>query len=142
MSAPATRRIIVGAVSAVVVTVVIIGFVQIDSPGVARMRRFDDRRIEDLQALQLTIEWYWNEHDSLPQSLEAALSQRKITSGLADPMSDKPYEYTVLDSNTYEICAEFQLATSEPNYGAPGFWYHGAGRECFKRKAERREAIR
>jgi hypothetical protein len=55
---------------------------------------------------------------------------------LHDPVSGRAYGYRILDSLTYELCAEFQT-TSDPGGGAY-FWRHGPGRKCFRVEAATR----
>ena len=57
-----------------------------------------------------------------------------------DPTTDALYEYRVLGSATYEVCAHFERASDGgPDqegdwFGGPP-WPHGAGRQCFQREA-------
>jgi hypothetical protein len=58
---------------------------------------------------------------------------------LRDPVTHVPYEYAVLDSVRYQLCATFDAPDSVGPYGtaADPFWRHGAGHTCFTFEARR-----
>lgn len=114
------------------------------SPGAERHRRLDQQRADDLSVLASRIQGYYDENRALPDSL-ALLSQ--IRGGplpvVNDPVTGAPYEYRILDSLRYEVCAVFDLpdsAGARP-YDDPSrltiFQKHRAGRDCFELKAAR-----
>ena len=129
-----------------------LGFVMVESPFAARLRRFDERRVSDLQAIVNAIERmavereFYGGHRTarlkrpLPQSLDQlnewlrADFSREVA--LFDPQTAKPYEYRVKSETTYELCAEFSLSvvTGEASwsYGSSREWNHPPGRHCFE----------
>jgi hypothetical protein len=105
------------------------------SPGAARDRQLDDRRERDLQAIAGAIDEYWRRHESLPWNLEALESERDVpVRSIRDPQSGARYEYRILGSSTYELCASFAAASEEKPEVRAGsrFWEHDAGRTCFE----------
>jgi hypothetical protein len=118
------------------------GFYVAGSPGTARLQRFDDRRLEDLQTVQNEIE----EHSlgtsryepvdertierplptTLEQIREVATSRRP---DIRDPQTNDSYVYEVLSDSRYRLCAEFSLVRDE-EYSPR--WNHPAGAHCFE----------
>lgn len=137
MRKPGKNLVIVSAVSAVVLAAVIGGVLMLDSPAEARLRRFDQRRVEDLREIAYAIDAYWSREESLPPSLEELPDERGHLGKLVDPKTGEPYEYQVLGEDTYELCAVFADDTAE-QYETPfrDPWFHGPGRQCFQLKAQ------
>ena len=112
------------------------GFVLVGSPAVRRLERFDQRRLQDLQAIAREIQWMVldpNKKGALKQPLpktlnEAAAGARNERLNLQDPETGEPYGYTVKNETTYEICATF---TRPHNSDRAVLWNHAAGRHCF-----------
>ena len=92
--------------------------------------------------MQSHIETYYRVNGALPITLEDAYD-----SGLAAPNAPEArpdYEYTLLSSSSFELCATFasntpqsMRATYAPSRGEvianPYDWDHGDGRVCFER---------
>ncbi len=118
--------------SVVIVVSIVTGFFIIGSPAEQRARRFDERRISDLQFLQVQIVDYWRRQEKLPQSLDD-LQRGLVNFEIpVDPESGKPYDYRIKDDLTFELCANFALASEER--GKAKFyqqWQHPAGYYCF-----------
>ncbi len=118
--------------SAIIALGIIAGFFIIGSPAEQRARRFDERRISDLQFLQVQIVDYWRRQEKLPQSLEDLQNDVVNFELPSDPVSGQPYDYKVKDDLTFELCANFALASEER--GMAKFnqqWQHPAGYYCF-----------
>jgi hypothetical protein len=112
-----------------------IGLIVIGSPREFRMRRLDERRAEDLAAIASAIRTYRLTHENLPQKLdELQRSQQGMIYRLKDPV-ERPYEYTVKDAFSYELCAEFDTATDTTTAARLLFEKHGHGRQCFSQEA-------
>ncbi len=150
-------KIFTYSVIAVVLVVVIAGFWLIGSPLQERMRKFDERRLNDLQSLQSRIVEYWRTKGELPKDL---VSLNDDISGFRipkDPMSGQYYEYSVAAPETFSFCANFNLSSDQkmqqpsyPNvskcsYGVKcvsmnegqDVWAHGSGRVCFDRTIDK-----
>ncbi len=134
MSARGSAKLLAVVVSAVVATVVIVAIVIIDPP-TQRLTALDERRVEDLQAIEQGIDLYWREHQTLPSDLTALFAAPGL-SPPKDPESGAAYEYERVGERSYRLCVTFARATSEqerPSWSLP--WAHRAGRFCFDRKA-------
>ncbi|MBM3278198.1 MAG: hypothetical protein FJY95_08955 [Candidatus Handelsmanbacteria bacterium] len=110
-------------------------FLQLDAPAQERVRRLDNRRVEDLRHLAGAVDLYWSRRGTLPGTLEALTEEQGFAPQAADPTTGQPYEYHVLGARAYELCAEFERPSEEGELA--GFWSHGAGRHCFQFEAKK-----
>lgn len=135
---PAGFKAFVSIVVASVSLVAITGLWIAGSPAAERARRFDDRRLTDLQSITYAVDNYWSINKALPKDLETLQSTRDVfVSSIADPENGAMYEYRLVDTDSYELCAVFTTDTrtqeNRTPYGPEGskFWLHAAGRTCF-----------
>lgn len=128
---------------------VVAGFFIVGSPQKERMRRFDEKRIQDLQFLQSEILNYWLNKGNLPLTIEDLSDDIRGVVIPKDPESGSNYEYTRKTDEIFILCADFILSSfirSESNL-KPRFpvgisyeqqnWEHGVGRTCFERKIDK-----
>lgn len=132
-------------VAAVVAAATIGGFFMVGSPFQERMRRFDQRRIEDLQNIQWQVVSYWQRKDKLPENLDQLRDDISGFVSPRDPETNESYEYRKTDGLSFELCATFLKASAEEKSypylvepsGMPlrgqGNWVHAEGRACFGR---------
>jgi Domain of unknown function (DUF5671) len=132
-----------GGVSAFLVGLaVVFGFLMVESPFKARLRRFDERRIADLREIESAIQRqsvefleYRNRRlkRALPCDLDeiarfVSHEEHRRDLNLSDPQSGEKYGYAVKGESSYEICAEFSLDNKSE---FPAGWNHSAGKYCF-----------
>ena len=129
---------IASCVIAVVAAAAIIGVILLDSPAQERLRRLDERRVDELHQLAYGVDIYWTREGHLPASLAELSEEERIVRDLADPATGQPYEYRVLGDKTFELCAVFtrDSGTDGRNFPDRSFWLHGPGRQCFQLKAQ------
>ena len=120
------------AVAVVVITVasIITGLVVADSPAVAREKKMDRQRVNDLTSMYYDLNAEFAGHE-LPESLEGTSAKSYI-----DPKTDNPYSYTKVDAQTYTVCTTFTHESSKDTRNYPGAvenkWAnHGEGEECY-----------
>ena len=121
--------------SMVVVVAVVWGAVLVGSPGAARLQRFDQKRLADLQTIFREVQSLCHDpvknelEDPLPKTLDelAERAQHEMIN-LTDPKTGKRYDYTVKDETTYELCATFALKRKSD---VDVFWNHRSGKHCF-----------
>jgi hypothetical protein len=154
---PNLRKILLSALSAIVVISVVWGFFVIGSPNHFRNIRYDDQRVSDLQSIQWQLLDKYQTKGSLPKSLSELSDSLSGYSVPVDPETGESYEYknpTTLATTTltFELCADFSEKSqdlegrggyTEPSYPAkdiyydPGFgnakWEHNSGKTCFQR---------
>lgn len=144
----------VRSVVAVAAFFIIFGFFNAGSPFSERERRFDDRRISDLQSIQNEVIYYWQAKERLPETLDQLRSSVRGFSPAKDPETGEPYIYKTLRPLEFELCAVFKTSNKEswigneakpvpaaprgsyyPNYypGLDENWLHDAGQTCFNR---------
>jgi type II secretory pathway pseudopilin PulG len=137
--APATK-VFLGIVIAAVVLAVVSGLMLLGSPGEAHIRRLDERRVGDLRDIGRAIDLYRSKHDRLPDSIGDLSSDPEVRLRVQDPVTSEPYEYHVLGSNAYELCARFDRDNLDSMGRNERFddasWNHGTGRQCFQRKTK------
>ncbi len=134
---------------AVVLTLIVVGFILTGSPKQERLMRFDFQRVSALQEIQYQIINYWQSKERLPQRLEDLEDPISGFAASKDPQTKKPYEYAVKGENEFELCAEFNLPSNDqlnmterkalpvlPGSNVSN-WSHPAGRFCFERTIDK-----
>jgi type II secretory pathway pseudopilin PulG len=132
------RSIVAICFAIVVLAVVIVAITLLDSPAQERLRRLDERRMSDLREIANAIDVYWTEQGSLPSTLDDLADDRGYFAELVDPETGASYEYRVVDSDSYELCATFvtEEAAGDRDPYFKGLWHHGTGRQCFMLTAQ------
>ncbi len=136
---------------AIVLALIIVGFILTGSPKEERLMRFDYQKISNLQEIQYQIINYWQSKEKLPKKLEDLEDSISGFMIPLDPQTQKPYEYMVKGENQFELCAEFNLADNQnSNMAEPKVsyidnftaymnlsnWSHKAGKVCFEREID------
>ena len=129
--------------SAIVLIVLGLGFFNSDTPQEARQMRFDQQQIDNLSDMQWRIDDHFQINKSLPQSVDVLYVGSDAPQA---PEGREAYKYTVIDADTYELCATFEypsnqrgsdttrpVVTDESLKNPYNNWDHGAGETCFER---------
>lgn len=134
MSGRAARYAIAAATIAVALAVGF-GLRAIDSPSEARAARIDARRVEALNEISRAVDVYVARHGRLPANLAALhdVSSARIE----DPGTGESLGYEAKGQEEYELCAVFSRKSPHPNRA--DFWWHAAGRQCYKLKVREPE---
>jgi hypothetical protein len=119
-------RLLAGIATAVVIATIAAAMAALDSPRTARERRFDGRRIDDLNQITMAIDNHVAATGALPSALEA-LGRLPLN----DPATGQPYEYSAHSADRYELCAVF----NQPSDAYSPAWRHETGRTCFPRRS-------
>ena len=129
--------VLFGAAAAMVLSAVAAGLFILGSPTEERARRIDRRRVTDLQGIVAAADLYWTRHSRLPASLDDLTAEPGVKISTGDPASSEIYGYQVLDSASYEVCANFERESGETSRDPEkNLWAHGSGRQCFRLEAE------
>lgn len=128
--------------TAFVLGAVVWGAFHIGPPTTRRLQRLDERRVENLQAIQREIEaivlgnsrleWPGERRivHALPRDLrELTRLARSQRPAIQDPETGEAYGYEVLAEDRYRLCADFH--TRRDDRREP-LWNHPAGRHCFE----------
>jgi hypothetical protein len=139
--AKTTHRIFGAIASAVVLIAVVYGIWLVGSPGAERERKFDERRVQDLQNIQNEIRSITlGKNQGLPVNEQALVNPLPETlndvrarsvymePNILDPETSAPYEYKVTGESTFELCATFNFVRAD-QYDVQ--WNHPAGRHCY-----------
>ena len=97
--------------AALVLASIVGGFAIMGSPQAARERRFDDRRISDLQNIQWQIVSYWQQKEKFPTGLSELEDSIGGWRSPKDPDTDTVYEYILGEGMFFRLCANFSRST-------------------------------
>jgi hypothetical protein len=143
MKARAGTTVLVSVAVGAVLVAVVAGLMVLPPPTQERVRRLDERRVEDLRGIARAMDVYWTRHGRLVASLEDLSGEPGVRVSRRDPGTGQEYELRLLDESTYELCASFERPTTD--YGEPrgrpedpseDFWSHGVGLRCFRLDAQ------
>lgn len=134
----------------IVAFVIVWGMMLVGSPGNERLRKFDERKLEDLRAIHAAVlniayngmPWDPDKKpvNPLPVSLfETAENAVYQKLQMTDAQTGEPYEYTPTGVETYNLCATFNLTRDEP-YDI--FWNHPAGHHCYAIDLRKSQLVR
>lgn len=138
MSKPS--RILAIVVSTCILVSIIMGFFIVGTPGQQRMRRLDEKRIQDLSNIESQTNAYWQQKADTPPSLQELVKSTSYYGSVSiqDPETGAVYEYTKKSGVEYQLCANFSLASEQTTTGKTAVtvssWDHEKGRQCFDRK--------
>lgn len=128
--------------SAVVLLLIVSGFVLSGSPFEQRRIRFDQQRVSNLQEIQYQVIDSWIAKGTLPASVDALKSPLTGFVPPVDPETNTPYEYRTTPPLTFTLCATFSTTSDSATLnrgtmpvksGSMDFWDHSTGRVCFDR---------
>jgi hypothetical protein len=123
-------------ISALVTVSVIYGLFLAGSPFQQREKRFDERRVENLREIALSIDYFYSRYGSIPETLDQLEKKGNSTIDITDPETGRVYVYEKLSRTVYRLCAVF----SHPSGAEAGeFPAHGPGRVCFLWNAKKTE---
>jgi hypothetical protein len=125
---------------------IVFGYFVAGSPQAERLRRFDEKRIVDLQQIQFQIVEFWRAKKKLPSSLEELRNEILGFIPPKDPETGESYEYRIISELSFELCANFKTSNVKESgrIAVPTFpdnlrrdlWLHDIGRVCFERKID------
>ncbi|MEK7069521.1 MAG: DUF5671 domain-containing protein [Patescibacteria group bacterium] len=150
-------KLVAWVVSFGVLASIVGGFFIMGSPAVLRMKKFDERRVGDLQNIQYQIVNFYQRKGDLPTNIEDVKDPLSGFGNIPnDPETNVSYDYKKIGKLEFELCAIFGLdnnnnnnsnvsgknAISKPvRYDTFGVfvnenWQHKAGKQCFERKID------
>ncbi|MBI5003696.1 hypothetical protein HZC00_01230 [Candidatus Kaiserbacteria bacterium] len=152
---PARAKMLGWAAGVVLVITIVAGFFIVGTPWQARLYRYDDQKVSDLQNIQYQIVNYWQSKEMLPVTLADLVDPISGFMVPVDPQTGEAYRYQATGMYSFQICADFNAETQQ--YSANGIsrpipakpmavgsttggpdlnaepWTHGAGEKCFER---------
>jgi hypothetical protein len=100
-------KFIIGFSIIAVTSVVITGVLLIESPQELRLQKNDSNTIQDLRVIQTSIDGFWKSSKYLPHDFNELRSHSILGNTQYDPFDEEIFEYTIIDSISYQICASF-----------------------------------
>jgi hypothetical protein len=126
----------------VVLTVLVLGFMNIETPTEVREMKIDEQQIYDLRNIQWRIERYLETSTSTPATLVEAYGDADMIPTAPEGREDYTYEVT---SKGFKLCATFSRNPNPDIYNTVPYkdpnlriqysenWDYKAGRHCFER---------
>ena len=147
-------KLLAWAVSFAVLASIVGGFFIMGSPFTLRMKRFDERRVSDLQNIQYQIVNFYQRKGSLPNNLDELKDPIAGFNIPLDPDSAVPYGYEKVSDLNFKLCADISLASNaqiDSKYTTRSMpmpisseffpvnenWQHQKGAVCFDRKIDK-----
>jgi len=143
---PSRARMVRFASAILILVTIVAGFFIVGTPMQARLYRYDEQKVSDLQTIQYQIVYYWQAKQVLPETLADLADPLANFMAPQDPQTGVAYEYSTGGRMAFELCATFNAPTQSSTRGAgnplalmakPGVvsdsWQHDAGRTCFTR---------
>ncbi|MBI4050599.1 MAG: hypothetical protein HY396_01340 [Candidatus Doudnabacteria bacterium] len=140
----------------IVAATVVAGFFIVGSPQEARLRGFDERKIQDLEFIQAEIVNYWQNKNVLPQNLAELNDDIRGIRIPKDPQTGADYGYKIQESLSFALCASFNRPSYQKDISGPlssrvyktsypasepyfisQNWDHDAGEVCFERTIDK-----
>ena len=134
------NKIIIVILSFVVLLTVIYGFMDGGSPQDARKKRYDDKRIQDIQMIKSWVNSYYGKNSTLPQSIFDALTEYndgRNSKMLTDPETNSEYTYQIVTDIEYKICAVFSTDTTSITQEYLMDYSHPSGSHCLTFKGDK-----
>lgn len=132
-------QVLLGTALFVAISAVVAGVIVVGTPAEGRMQRLDRVRAADLREIVAAVDRYWRQHERLPASLRDVAADPRADVSVVDPATETEYEYRIVDDDSYELCAVFDLESIPERRERGTFWLHDAGRNCFELDVMTRE---
>lgn len=147
---PARRNAVGIAVAIVAVVSIVSGFFIVGTPWQARLARFDDQKVNDLQNIQSQVINYYQAKQKLPESLADINTSLMYSPLPVDAQTGEQYGYEATGPLSFKLCAMFNVESRKNQNiysetraimpvpaGVKGMtkdnWQHGKGQVCFDR---------
>ena len=145
-------KLLAWTVSFAILASIVGGFFIMGSPFTLRMKRFDERRVNDLQNIQYQIVNFYQKKGVLPNSLDELKDPFAGFNIPLDPDTAVSYGYEKVSDIGFKVCADFSLESdsqidskymtrpmpvSSEIFPVNENWRHNSGRQCFDRKIDK-----
>jgi hypothetical protein len=150
---PARAMYVGWGVAVLLMVTIVLGFFIIGSPMDARLYKYDEQKVSDLQNIQWQLVNYYQQKGKLPVALQELADPISGWVIPLDPQTGEQYSYKS-DKLAFQLCAAFNKDAranapytfaarpmSEPEPGVDGDlaqspWNHGPGVMCFDREID------
>src|SRR3989344_425598 len=148
---PSRKQYVVVGVAALAIVSIVSGFFIVGTPAEARLARFDEQKVNDLQNIPSKVVYYWQAKQKLPTVIDDLNNPLSYGPLPVDAQTGESYAYKATGTLSFQLCATLnkesrrnQNVYSETRALAPmpagvkgvliqDNWQHGAGRVCFDR---------
>ncbi len=115
---------------AAVLVVLALGFHYLGPRVSQRAIQADERRVQDLRSIA-----HWINLRPMPPPAGLTELTQGSRTGVSDPVTNAPYEYSRKAGSAYELCATFATGSAPGEDGFRSrsiFWSHPTGRHCYE----------
>ena len=147
---PIRKRYVSIGVAVLAVVSIVAGFFIVGTPAEARLARFDEQKVYDLQNIQSQVVSYWQAKQKLPTAITDLNNSLAYGPLPVDVQTGEPYVYQATGALSFKLCADFNaqsrgnqnryaetraLMPTPVGKGVPpqDNWQHGIGQVCFDR---------
>lgn len=126
---------ILAILAAIVAAAAVAASIWLNPPSENRARSLDQERLKGLNSAEFAIKSYADLHHALPANLQLLESENGLLTPSIwhDPVTNQPYEYVIINENSYRLCANFSRNSDKAENGySYQFKNHGAGHVCFQ----------
>lgn len=126
--------------SVLVVLTIIYGFLDGGSPRAAQEKRYDDKRIQDIQNIRSWVGSYYRTNQALPSTTSQAFQLNNSSGGQVapvDPETNLEYSYQIIGSKEYKLCSTFATDTIKDTPTYLSEYAHPKGLHCFTFNGEK-----
>jgi len=144
-----SMKYFIGTIIGIVTFTIIGGMFIVGSPQEVRFQRFDEQRVQHLQALQSDIITYWQQKGVVPSNINDLNDPLRNVIVPKDPEGGTEYEYMKSSDLSFSVCAIFKRKSLHknifpksvpyPTHDRPiidDSWEHDAGHVCFQRSID------
>ena len=113
-----------------------------ESPTEARNKKLDNAILNDFSSIESALSQYYADYNKLPENLSILEHEIEFISqdNLTDPGTGLAYQYNILESDRYEICADFRTSNLENDDAMNEFyketWPHEKGERCIQKSVK------
>ncbi len=122
----------------IVIGSIVWGFSVLGSPRTQRLIKYDEQKVSALQNIDSQVRNYYSTKGVMPKTIQDLSNGNYYVGQNIDSQNQKPYEYEKTTDTTYNLCAEFNKASSDNDaktsymYSSYRAWTHPAGHYCFQ----------
>ena len=134
--------------SLIIILAVFIGSLFIvESPRETRLRKIDEAVLNRFNSIDNAINMYFADMEKMPEDLNKISDYSNYLSkdDLADPETDKQFNYNVLSEKKYELCGDFRTSNLDQEDIRAEYlkerWPHDSGYQCLMQLVNVREGL-
>ncbi len=120
----------------------------VESPTETRNRKLDNAILDSFNNIDSAINEYYYTEKKLPDNLDMLKGDYPYITDkvLTDPVTNQRYEYSIVNDNKYQLCADFRTSNIDNGDSMYNYygerWAHESGHQCLKQTVRNDGAIK